>query len=821
MANIKHTQPKNRGEKHTSKRMGNTKGTGGREEESQRTPRQEGADEPATRVKSTKPGPACSKVAKDLPLPMDSDDSDMEAMVDVEGEDSLTDEESSSASTVDAVTGKRKKRGRPTTTYAGLKKFKKTECKREIQRLKAERKALAEALDPKVAPRDTTPERETVRQMEGLNNTQIAAEMLENVNVVLKVAERSKNLKGTWVRELKVCSKNLRAAATVIASKTAGSHSRVLEEETARLRDRVKSLEEQVKELMSLLHQEREARIRAESRNRQGRTTTEETPEMEETPELDYGADNPPRVMARVQVPAKPAKAGKSARPKAQSQKAETLKVAKPESAKSTMDAVRRPMVRGERKELDEPPAEEAMEGIRRVMEGVSIKEVVNGDPQKVKQNLENLITRCQGALTRIPREQQLGKEKNPKKLPIITKVEAVRDKLRVKAREAAAQIVRGTKDEKMRKEETRKEDKTSAKPTTSWAEVVRRGKKKPSGAKQEPATKPTKPAAVGTNKTGEKASGERNGKEAPKRRRAPRTPAVAISFPEGQAGDGMRYLRSQINLEKLEISSLKHRRALNGATLLEIPGGEEAKAKADSLASRIKAVAEEKGVRVSRPAKRAEIRMKDLDESVTTEEVRDAVARVGEGPKEEIKVGSIRHTPSGFGTCWIQCGIEVAKRVAAAKKIKVGWVAARVELLEPRPLVCFKCLERGHVRGQCRSNIHRSTMCYRCGQEGHKAQSCSETPNCAVCSGKGLPSNHKAGGAACRPPSKGEKRREAKKSREEGRTKKKTDKEIVAGPAAEQGEPMETEPAVQVAKKQPGGRNSQEEAGKGAPSQP
>ncbi|XP_011858976.1 PREDICTED: uncharacterized protein LOC105556488 [Vollenhovia emeryi] len=808
MANLKHTQP--RGEEHTNKTKGCTQGTGGRKEKSQRTPSQDEAGISAT-ARGTKPGPACSKAIRNLPLPSDSEGSDTEAVINVDNVDSSTEDDFSSVSSVDATTGKRKKRGRPPTTYAGIGKRKREEYRRDIKRLKAEKKALAEVVNPKVLPRDTTPERETVSQMEGLSSTQIAAEMLNNINVVVKVAERSKNLKGTYVKELKVCSKNLRAAASVIASKTAGSHSRALEEETSRLRERVKSLEEQVKELMSLLHQEREARIRAESRDRQA------TPVMEEMPGMDHGADHSPRVMTRAQVPAKPTKAGKSARPKAHSQKPETA--AKLEPAKNTTGAVHRPMVRGHRRVLDEPPAEEAMEGIRKVMEAVSIKEVIKGDPQQVKQNLENLITRCQGVLTRIPEEHQPGKEINPRKAPLITKVEAIRDKIRVKAREEATRIVRGKKDEKLRKEEMRKEEKTSSKPTTSWAEVVKKGKKKPSGAKQEPAAKPNKPATVGTNKAGEKAPEGKKGKEAPKRR-APRTAAVAISFPEGQAGDGMRYLRSQINLEEMGISSVKHRRALNGATLLEIPGGEEAKAKADTLASRIKVVAEEKGVRVSRPTKRAEIRMKDLDESITTEEVRDAVARVGEGPKEEIKVGPIRHTPSGFGTCWIQCGIEVAKRVAAARKIKVGWVAARVELLEPRPLVCFKCLERGHVRGQCRSTVDRSNMCYRCGQEGHKAQSCGETPKCAVCSSKGLPSNHKAGGAACKPPSKGEKRREAKKSREEGRNKK-TDKGTAAGSSAGQGEPMETEPATQGAKKQPREGNSLEETGKGAPSQP
>ncbi|XP_011858112.1 PREDICTED: eukaryotic translation initiation factor 3 subunit A-like [Vollenhovia emeryi] len=729
-------------------------------------------------------------------------------MVDVEHVDPPTDgDEGASDSSVDPATRKRRKKGRPPTTYAGIKKKKKEECRREIQRLKAEKKALEEVLNPKVLPRDTTPERTTVSQMEGLNNEQIAAEMLENVNVVLKVAERSKNLKGTYVKELKVCSKNLRAAATVVARKTAGSCGRQMEEETERLREKVKSLEEQLGRLMVLLQEEREARPRAEGA------------EKHEEMAVEMPDDHLPQT--RAQSPAKPMTTAKPARSKAPTKKQENGKTEKPVAAQKGDELVHRPMVRGVRKAMEEPSPEEAMKGVKKVMEGVSIKEITKGDPQDVRRNLENLITRCQGALVRIPKERKPGKGDNPRNLPKITKVEVVKvkDRLRAEAKKTAAQIVRGTKEEKASTE------KAPVNQATDWVEVVRRGKKKSMGVRQEPAAKPGKPeTAAAANKAAGKAPREERRKGEPPKRRTPKSAAVAITFPEGQAGEGMRYLRSKINLEDLGIENIKHRRALNGATLLEIPGGEEAKAKADTLASHIKRVAEEKGVRVTRPTKRAEIRLKDLDESVTDEEIRNAVAKAGEGLPDEIKVGPIRQTPSGLGTCWVQCRVEVAKKAAAARRIKVGWVAVRVEMLDPRPLVCYRCLERGHVRAQCKSAIDRSTLCYRCGKEGHKAQGCSEIPNCAVCSGRGMPSNHKAGGAACRPPTKGEKKKAARKNRKEGQTgsgkAKKKASDAEAGPSTEREEPMEIEQATQGTKEHSRGGNSQEEAGKAAPSQ-
>ncbi|XP_011878447.1 PREDICTED: neurofilament medium polypeptide-like [Vollenhovia emeryi] len=778
---------------------GNSKGTkGGGSAEPQGVTRREGVSVLATRTRN-KPGPRSSKKIIDIPLP-DSEWSDTE-VENKEDDVSHSDSEDSSTSSVDYRTGKRKKRGRPLKTGEGYKRKKKEQVKREIRLLKGEKKALEEVANPKVAPRSATPEKETIRRMESLSQEEMAAEMLENINVVVKVAERSSNLKGTYVRDLKASSATLRAAATVVATKATGPNS-AASEEIERWKERVRSLENQVEKLTALLQEERAARIAAERKAERETATVEEVTMVEKMPEVGLemhdvwqGTSYSSQASARAQEQRKP---------KAQGRKQEA---AKREIADRSDDTVRRPKLRGVRKVLEDPPVEDAMEGIRRVMEGVSIKEVVCGDSEKVKRNLENLITRCQGALSRIP----TGKGETGKRLPVVTSVEEMKNKVRLRARETAAQIVRKSKETKPKEEKKpSKEDKRTpalAKPTTSWAEVVRKGRKKPEKKEPNPVAKTGKPATTATIKGAEK----KGQKEQPKRR-SPKTAAVAISFPEGQAAEGMRFLRSQIKLEDLGIDKVKSRKALNGATLLEISGGAEAKVRADALATTIKTVGEGKGVKVTRPEKRAEIRLKDLDESVSEEEIRAAVTKAGGGLPDDVKVGPIRRTPGGMGTCWIQCGLEVARRTAEAKRIRLGWVSCRVELLDPRPLVCFRCLERGHIRAQCRSNTDRSMLCYRCGKEGHKAQGCTETPDCAVCKGRGLPSNHKAGGAACRLPSKNERKRAARKSREEGREKGQT-----AGQPRQQEEPMETEPAAQGT--HPNERNSQEEAGKASPS--
>ncbi|KYQ60540.1 hypothetical protein ALC60_00408, partial [Trachymyrmex zeteki] len=82
-----------------------------------------------------------------------------------------------------------------------------------------------------------------------------------------------------------------------------------------------------------------------------------------------------------------------------------------------------------------------------------------------------------------------------------------------------------------------------------------------------------------------------------------------------------------------------------------------------------------------------------DLDESVTPMDVAEAIARAGQCQSESVKV----------------------RQVTMASKIKVGWVSARVTLLNARPLQCFKCLEMGHVRTTCNSTIDRIGCCYQC----------------------------------------------------------------------------------------------------------
>lgn len=203
-------------------------------------------------------------------------------------------------------------------------------------------------------------------------------------------------------------------------------------------------------------------------------------------------------------------------------------------------------------------------------------------------------------------------------------------------------------------------------------------------------------------------------------------------------------------------IDYLRPKIAATGAVILEIPGEDGALIKADALASKLRGALGEEVARVTRPVKRADLRIAGLDESVTKPELIVAIASSGGCSQEECRIGEIRRAPSGLGTVWVNCPATAAKKLAETGRMKVGWVMARVEALLPRPLLCFRCLETGHTRARCTAPQDRGNRCYRCGQIGHTARGCTEKLNCPLCLDIGRPAGHRLGGAACAPPQRG-----------------------------------------------------------------
>lgn len=112
---------------------------------------------------------------------------------------------------------------------------------------------------------------------------------------------------------------------------------------------------------------------------------------------------------------------------------------------------------------------------------------------------------------------------------------------------------------------------------------------------------------------------------------------------------------RKKISLEGIGIPYLEMKRARTRNFILWVPG-ENSSVKADSLASRLVEMIKPYGARVTRLAKRADLRIEGLDETVSTSNIVAAVAAIEGCPEEEVKIGKNKRTPSGSGQIWAQC---------------------------------------------------------------------------------------------------------------------------------------------------------------------
>lgn len=302
-----------------------------------------------------------------------------------------------------------------------------------------------------------------------------------------------------------------------------------------------------------------------------------------------------------------------------------------------------------------------------------------------------------------------------------------------------------------------------SAGEDVKWSKVVGRKEKKraqrttaESGKEETSNVKTPKGIRVNKIKEGEKFLIKEYGKEKRavetviKKRRMPRAAAVVLTCPPGQYAEAMKVAREKVNLEEVGVTAVRAKRAMTGALLLEIPGPNGAE-RASALREKMqKALEHMEGVKVARPVKMAELRIRNIPEACTENEIRRAIEEQGECLHTEVKVGALRKAYSGLCTVWASCPIAAANKIAAKGSIRIGWFLMRVELFAARPLLCYRCLEQGHVQVNCRSTVDRRGCCYRCGQQGHVAKDCNEPPNCVLCSEAGKPAAHRMGGVAC-----------------------------------------------------------------------
>ncbi|XP_024893959.1 uncharacterized protein LOC112468828 [Temnothorax curvispinosus] len=288
------------------------------------------------------------------------------------------------------------------------------------------------------------------------------------------------------------------------------------------------------------------------------------------------------------------------------------------------------------------------------------------------------------------------------------------------------------------------------------WAMVVGRKGKRRAGTGN--ASLPDKEPVGGA--VGEAVGGPVGGKKpaqgaattlSQKIRKAPRTAAVTLTcLCEGGYSKHMADCRNAIVLSELGIE--KHpsiRTTATGVLNIEI-SGPECGIKADALANKMAEVlAGREGVRVTRPVMTADIRVSGFERSIT-QEVRNALALKGGVCPTKVEIGPIKRIPNGLCMVVAKCPLVAANAITKENRITIGWGPAKLEFLAKKPLRCYRCQEMGHTIATCKSKNDRTGACYRCGETGHQANGCEAPFKCAVCAGKGLPSNHRVGSKPC-----------------------------------------------------------------------
>lgn len=144
-------------------------------------------------------------------------------------------------------------------------------------------------------------------------------------------------------------------------------------------------------------------------------------------------------------------------------------------------------------------------------------------------------------------------------------------------------------------------------------------------------------------------------------------------------------------------------------------------------------------------------IECKDMDDITTKWEICNAFEEEFEiSNLKEDNIKSIRKAYGGTQTAKISVPVDVASKVLGIGKIKIGWSVCRIREIT-KPVMCFRCLEYGHIAKSCKSECDRSHKCRKCGLEGHVSRECTAEPNCMLCRAIGESDvKHNAGSYRC-----------------------------------------------------------------------
>ncbi|XP_029178115.1 uncharacterized protein LOC114945924 [Nylanderia fulva] len=165
-----------------------------------------------------------------------------------------------------------------------------------------------------------------------------------------------------------------------------------------------------------------------------------------------------------------------------------------------------------------------------------------------------------------------------------------------------------------------------------------------------------------------------------------------------------------EIDLPSLGIANSRLRRGVTGSILVSIPGKDSA-SKADALSGELRRLFSSDGdVRVGRPSRMEELRVRGILAFMRREEILASVAVSGGCGVADLKAGEIRMCPkSRVGSLWIRCPVGAARRLGILGSIDMRWTRLTITALARRPIQCYRCHAFGHSFNRCGSEVVRS----------------------------------------------------------------------------------------------------------------
>lgn len=226
-----------------------------------------------------------------------------------------------------------------------------------------------------------------------------------------------------------------------------------------------------------------------------------------------------------------------------------------------------------------------------------------------------------------------------------------------------------------------------------------------------------------------------------------PRSDAIVVELAGGATyAEILRRVKQDPNLKQLGDEVVRVKRNQKGQMMFELK--KEEGVKRDSLKE---AVTQALGDTATVTVRTHEINVvcRDMDEVTTKEEVLEALKKQLEiSSLPESAIRSLREAYGGTQTAVISLPFELAKKILAAGKVKIGWTICRVREAT-RPKSCFRCFDYGHLAKDCKGE-DRSKRCRKCGEEGHIARNCAKDPSCMICSTKNKKAPHITGSSRC-----------------------------------------------------------------------